>query len=99
MLKLGFDGMTGFSSFPMRISAFIGLIVIGMSLFMFGYMVFDNIFHNVPYMLYKWLIVIIFGFVGVLFILVWLLGEYIWRIFDEQKLRPIFIIDQDNHND
>lgn len=94
MFKLGFDGFTGFSTFPLRIAAFAGIFVIITSLMMFMYIAYDFFVRDVPYPLYKWLVVIIYGFIGLQFILIWLLGEYIGRIYDEQKGRPMYIIDK-----
>ena len=92
MFKLGFDGFTGFSSFPLRIAAFMGIFVTLTSLFFFCYVVYDFSINNTPYPLYKWLVIVIYGFIGVQFILIWILGEYIGRIYDEQKGRPMYIV-------
>jgi len=46
----------------------------------------------VVYPLYKWLSVITFIFTGFLFILIWILGEYIGKIYNEVKDRPIYLI-------
>ncbi len=97
MFKLGFDGFTGFSTFPLRIAAFVGLFVIFTSLFMFFYVTYDFLINRAEYPLFKWLVIIIYGFIGIQFILIWLLGEYIGRIYEEQKGRPMYII-QDKIN-
>jgi len=93
MFKLGFDGFTGFSTFPLRIAAFVGFFVIVTSLLMFLYVTYDFFINQTEYPLFKWLVIIIYGFIGVQFILIWLLGEYVGRIYDEQKKRPMYIIE------
>ena len=35
-----------------------------------------------------------FGFMGLQFIFMWILGEYIGRIYNETRNRPIFIISE-----
>jgi len=91
MIKLAFDGMTGFSLFPLRVAAFTGIFVIGTSLAMFLFILLDTIIYSVQYPLFKWLAVIMYGFTGIQFLLMWILGEYIGRIFEQQKGRPLYI--------
>lgn len=92
MFKLAFDGMTSFSMFPLKLAAYIGLFVIATGIFMFLYITFDAFINNVNYPLFKWLVTIIYIFMGVQFLLLWFLGEYIGRIHDQQKGRPLYII-------
>lgn len=92
MLRLGFDGVTSFSLFPLKLAAFIGIFVILTGLLMFLYISLDAFFFNIYYPLFKWLVTIIYIFMGVQFLLIWVLGEYIGRIFEEQKNRPLYII-------
>lgn len=94
MFKLAFDGVTGFSLFPLKIAAFVGFFVIVTGLLMFTYISFDTFFRHVDYPLFKWLVTIIYIFMGVQFLLLWLLGEYIGRIFDQQKNRPLYILQE-----
>lgn len=92
MFKLAFDGMTSFSLFPLKIAAFAGLFVIPTGLAMFAYITFDTLLNGVNYPLFKWLTTVLYIFMGVQFVLIWLLGEYIGRIHEQQKERPLFII-------
>lgn len=93
MVKLAFDGLTGFSLFPLKIAAFVGTFVIGTGVAMFGYITLDTILFGIDYPLFKWLVTIIYIFMGLQFILLWLIGEYIGRIHEQQKNRPLYIID------
>jgi polyisoprenyl-phosphate glycosyltransferase len=92
-LKLGFDGLTGFSFFPLELAAYIGAFVIGTGLFMLGYITFDAVMYGTRYPLFKWLTTIIYIFTGVQFLLTWLVGEYIGRMYMQQKQRPLYIIE------
>jgi len=94
MIKLAVDGFTGFSMFPLKIAAYVGSFVIITGMLMFLYVAWDFFDHNTPYPLYKWLVIVVYIFMGVQFILMWLIGEYIGRIHDQQKNRPLYIIDQ-----
>lgn len=92
MFKLAFDGMTSFSMFPLKIAAYVGIFVILTGSLMFLYISIDALFNQVNYPLFKWLVTIIYIFMGVQFLLLWFLGEYIGRIHDQQKERPLYII-------
>lgn len=93
MIKLAFDGVTGFSLFPLKLAAFVGIFVIITGTLMFVYITWDAAFNKIYYPLFKWLVTIIYIFMGVQFLLLWLLGEYIGRIFEQQKGRPLYIIE------
>lgn len=92
--KLGFDGLTGFSFFPLELAAYIGTFVIVTGLFMLGYISWDAVFYETRYPLFKWLTTIIYIFTGVQFLLTWLVGEYIGRMYMQQKQRPLYIVEQ-----
>jgi len=94
MFKLAFDGLTGFSLFPLKIAAFMGMFVIGTGVAMFTYITIDALMFKVHYPLFKWLVTIIYIFMGIQFLLLWLIGEYIGRIFEQQKGRSLYIIDE-----
>lgn len=94
MLALAWDGITGFSMFPLKIAAFIGTFVVGSGMLMFCYITLDFLLRGVYYPLFKWLVTVIYTFMGVQFLLLWLLGEYIGRIYEQQKDRPLYLIDR-----
>lgn len=94
-LKLAFDGLANFSLFPLRIAAFMGILVVGSGSLMFAYISFDYLIRGVPYPLFKWLVTVMYIFMGVQFLLMWLLGEYIGRMYEQQKQRPLYIVKED----
>jgi dolichol-phosphate mannosyltransferase len=94
MIRLAFDGMTGFSLFPLRLAAFIGAFVIATGCAMLLFICCDTIFYSVYYPLFKWLTTIMYIFMGVQFLLMWILGEYLGRVFEQQKGRPLYIVDE-----
>ncbi len=94
LLKLAFDGITSFSMFPLKLAAYSGVFVIATGMCMFVYISCDAFLFGARYPLFKWLVTIIYIFMGVQFLLMWLLGEYIGRMHDEQKQRPLYIIEK-----
>lgn len=92
MIKFAMDGFTGFSMFPLKIASYVGGFVIMTGCMMFLYVAYDFLIKDTPYPLYKWLVILVYIFIGVQFILMWLIGEYIGRIHDQQKERPLYVI-------
>ena len=92
LARLGMDGMFNFSVLPLRLGFYLGFITILLGMALLSYQIGDTLITGAYYHLYKWLIVILFIFMGFMFMLMWIIGEYIWRIFNEVRSRPIYII-------
>ena len=92
MWKLAFDGITGFSLFPLKIASYVGIFTIVTGTLMFFYITIDALFFQVRYPLFKWLVTIIYIFIGIVFLLLWLIGEYIGRIYQELQGRPMYVV-------
>lgn len=95
MLRFAMDGLLSFSFSPLRTALWVGVVSIVSSGGFLAYMLYDHLYLHVPYPLFKWLTVIVFGFVGAQFILVWILGEYVGRIYNEVRHRPLYVIDEE----
>ena len=95
MLKLAFDGLTSFSLIPLRISMLIGFLAVVIALTMLIAMLTLTIFSLRSFPIWVYLIVVLFMFGGMNFICIWLLGEYIGRIYIEQRHRPLYIIKEE----
>lgn len=88
------SGITSFSTVPIRVGTYLGLII---SLASFGYAVFvvvKTLVLGVDVPGYSSLIVIILFLGGVQLVVIGLLGEYIGRIYKEVKGRPIYVVDR-----
>lgn len=95
MLHLASNGITGFSSAPLKISFFMGLLA---TLIAFGVLVWSILERilspatTVPGWASLMTAIVFFG--GVQLITIGILGEYIGRIYDEVKQRPLYIEDK-----
>ncbi|MDX7501456.1 glycosyltransferase family 2 protein [Citrobacter freundii] len=90
--NLALEGITSFSTFPLRMWTYIGLFVAGLS---FGYgvwMIIDKIFFGNSVPGYPSLLVTILFLGGIQLIGIGVLGEYIGRIYVETKKRPKYIL-------
>jgi len=92
LAALGMDGMFNFSVLPLRLGFILGLISIVSGTGLLLYQGLDVLINGVYYHLYKWLVVLLFIFTGFLFMLLWVVGEYIGKIYDEVRNRPIFVV-------
>ncbi|MGI6169475.1 MAG: glycosyltransferase family 2 protein [Christensenellales bacterium] len=92
MVKLGGDGITSFSSKPLRIATAIGGVVCVLSLL---YMVVSLILMWCGVYAAPGFAIAIAGLVlldGIIMLLLGIIGTYIGRIFDEAKDRPLYIV-------
>ncbi|MFC1462448.1 glycosyltransferase family 2 protein [Verrucomicrobiota bacterium] len=94
MTKLAMDGLLNFSSVPLKLAMILGFAAILLSMGFMTYMLYDHFVRGVVYRLFKWLTVALFGSMGVQFILIWILGEYIGRIYGDVRRRPLYIVDE-----
>ncbi|MEG0282997.1 MAG: glycosyltransferase family 2 protein [Clostridia bacterium] len=95
MLKLATDGIIGFSSKPLKIVGTIGFITVIISLIILIYSVVSYLLGG-SHLQVGWtsLIMVITFFGGVQLLSLWVISEYIGRIYDESKQRPQYIIDK-----
>ena len=88
------DGITSFTIAPLKISTYIGTIT-ALSAFGYGiYMVIDTLLHGNEVPGYPSLIVIILILGGIQLVAIGILGEYLGRIFNETKQRPLYFINE-----
>ena len=95
MLKLASDGITSFSTKPLKILGALGLISVIASIIILIYALISYIF-NLNQLTAGWTsIMVTVTFLGGMQLLsIWLISEYIGKIYDESKGRPEYIIDK-----
>ena len=95
MLKLASDGIISFSTKPLKLVGGLGILSIIISLFILIYSIISYIF-NLNSLAPGWtsIMVTITLFSGVQLLSIWIISEYIARIYDESKKRPQYIIDK-----
>lgn len=95
MLKLATDGIISFSSKPLKIIGGIGICSIIISFIVLVYSLLSYIF-SWNSLMPGWtsIMVSITFFAGVQLLSIWMMSEYISRIYDESKKRPEYVIDK-----
>ncbi|HHU0690703.1 TPA: glycosyltransferase family 2 protein [Citrobacter murliniae] len=90
--NLAIEGITSFSTFPLRMWSYIGLIVAGLAFIYGAWMIIDTLAFGNPVHGYPSLLVSILFLGGVQLIGIGVLGEYIGRIYIETKKRPKYLL-------
>ena len=86
------EGITSFTTSPLKVATYFGLVTAASS-FVFGInIIIDTILHGNPVAGYPSLMVTILFLGGVQLIFIGIIGEYLGRMFDETKKRPLYFI-------
>ena len=95
MLKLAQDGILGFSSKPLKVVGGFGIIsvIISIAILIYSILSFAFKWNNLTPGWTSLMCTITF-LGGVILISLWMIGEYIARIYDETKQRPQYIVDK-----
>lgn len=93
--KLAMNGIVSFSQVPLRLSTYVGLFAAIVSLFMALLILYWRIFvPNSPLTGFTMILVAVFFLGAVQLVCIGILGEYIGRIYEEVKGRPLYTISE-----
>ena len=88
------DGITSFSSLPLRIWSYFGLLLALTGFVYASFIIIRALIFGVDLPGYPSILVFILFFSGIQLISIGILGEYIGRLFTEVKQRPMYLIDK-----
>lgn len=95
MLKLAMDGIMSFSYKPLKLASYIGSILSGISFLYLIYVLVQKLFFpETSQSGWTSLIAVNLFFNGIILLMLGIIGEYIGRIYDEAKGRPLYIINE-----
>lgn len=92
MLKLSIDGITSFSYKPLKLASYAGVTLSGIGFIYLLVVLYLKLFTDSTITGWSSLIVIQLFFSGIILIILGMIGEYIGRIYDETKNRPLYIV-------
>jgi len=93
-IKLVIDSFVSFSYTPIRFMSAIGFITAMLS-FLYGvFVVVGTVFGMIELQGWTTIIALITFLLGIIMIMLGIIGEYLWRILDESRARPSYIVDE-----
>ncbi len=92
LFKLASDGIFAFSIVPIRTAALLGVLAIGLSMLFAAYSIYAKIFLHQSPQGFTALTLLITFLSGVILFFLGIIGEYVGRVYEETKARPLYVI-------
>jgi polyisoprenyl-phosphate glycosyltransferase len=92
LLRFSLDGLTAFTNWPLRAVSLAGVLLALASFVYGGYLTVEYLYYGNPVSGWTTIVVCLLLFSGVQLISLGVVGEYIGRIFEEVKRRPLFVV-------
>jgi dolichol-phosphate mannosyltransferase len=92
MLKLALNAITGFSYFPLQLATYIGFIAAGLSIIMIPVVIIIRALSETQFLGQATTLVAVLFLGGVQLISLGMIGEYLGRVYDEVRGRPLYIV-------
>ena len=96
LIDLAIDGITSFTTSPLKLSTYIAIptfILLGVY---FAYVIAKCLIMKVAIQAFQAIILLILFFSGIQILLFGIVGEYLGRIFNETKNRPLYLVKEYN---
>ena len=87
------DGITSFTTSPLKIAAYTGMFVSLLAILFAAVVVYRTLVFGDPVQGYPSLMVVVLLLGGVQLFSIGIIGEYLGRMFDEMKNRPLYLVD------
>ena len=96
LLDLAIDGITSFTTSPLRISTLLAIPTFVALFIYFVYVIIKAIVVTGEIHAFQAIILLVLFFSGINIMLFGIIGEYLGRIFNESKSRPLYLVDEYN---
>ncbi len=96
LVDLAIDGITSLTTSPLRLSTYISIPTFLVLFVYFVYVIIKCLVQNVAIQAYQAIILLLLFFSGVQILLFGIVGEYLGRIFNETKNRPLYLVNEYN---
>lgn len=97
LVELAIDGITSVTTSPLRLSTFIAIPTFVVLAVYFIYVIVKCFVVQAPIQAYQAIILLILFFSGIQILLFGIMGEYLGRIFNETKNRPLYLVNEYNN--
>lgn len=98
MFKLAIDGITSFSYKPLVLAGYFGVFTVALGIIMFIASIIKSIINGIYLLNLELFLSINLIMFGLIFCSIGIMGQYIGRIFDESKNRPLYIVESKINN-
>lgn len=88
------EGITSFTVAPLKVSTYLGMLIAVLALLYAVFVIWKALVYSDPVRGYPSLMTVVLFLGGVQLISVGLLGEYVGRIFNEVKRRPLYLVNR-----
>jgi polyisoprenyl-phosphate glycosyltransferase len=92
MLRLALNAITSFSYFPLQVATYIGFVAAGIAILAIPFVIFMRMTGSQAFFGQATTLIAVLFLGGVQLISLGILGEYIGRLYDEAKGRPLYIV-------
>ena len=96
LVDLAIDGITSFTTSPLRISTYLCIPTFAALVIYFIYVIIKAIVTSTAIQAFQATILLILFFSGIQIMLFGIIGEYLGRIFNESKNRPLYLVNEYN---
>ena len=88
------EGITSFTVMPLKVATYLGMLTAFLSFIYTVFVIYKTLFFGEPVQGYPSLMVIILFLGGVQLISLGIIGEYLGRVFNETKQRPLYFVNK-----
>jgi dolichol-phosphate mannosyltransferase len=92
MLRFAIDGITSFSILPLRFATYLGMLISALSVAVAGWALIARFVFHATVPGWTTVIVLVSLLASVQLIMTGILGEYIGRIYEQVKARPLYVL-------
>lgn len=92
LVRLALDGIVSFSTIPIKLVAWLGFALVVFCLVVLGWTLYTRFFTNSAPQGWTSLLVVVLLLGGVQLLSLGIIGQYVARIFDEVKQRPLYVV-------
>ncbi|MGL5888338.1 MAG: glycosyltransferase family 2 protein [Bacteroidia bacterium] len=98
-LKYFIDGFLNTSYIPIRFMSFVGMLTALGGFLYAAVIVYARLVHQTPFKGWAPIMIILLILGGLIMLMLGIIGEYLWRVYDEVRKRPVYIVHEKHSHD
>ena len=96
LMDLAIEGITSFTTFPLKMATYLGVVISFGALIYMAFIIIKTLIYGGDVAGYPSLMAVILFLGGIQLLFLGVIGEYLGRIFNETKNRPLYFVDEYN---